>query len=97
MAIYEYRCPQDGAFDVHRPIGTAPESVPCSVCGGESMRMVSMPMIKRMSNRGLVAALDRAQKSRYEPDVVTSLPAAGAMRPRPSLKITPALAHLPRP
>ncbi len=32
MATYEYRCDEDGAFEVTRALGTAPESVPCPAC-----------------------------------------------------------------
>ncbi len=35
MARYAYHCPADGDLEVSRPIGTAPSSVPCPVCGGE--------------------------------------------------------------
>lgn len=39
--------------------------------------------------------MDRAQKSRYEPDVVTSLPPSGA--PSRTIPLTPKLRGLPRP
>ena len=96
MAIYEYRCERDGAFDVTRPIGTAPASVECPQCAGEAMRVFSNPMVS-FAPRELVAALDHEQKTRYEPDVVTSLPATGARRPTPMAPLTPQLAKLPRP
>jgi hypothetical protein len=47
--------------------------------------------------RALVAALDREEKSRYEPDVVTSLPRSGNRKATPMAPMTPALARLPRP
>jgi hypothetical protein len=47
--------------------------------------------------RELVAALDHEQKTRYEPDVVTSLPAKGNRKPAPMATLTPQLAKLPRP
>ena len=97
MAIYEYRCDQDGVFEVTRPLGTAPESVTCSVCGSEARRVMSIPMVIGRSRCALVAAIDHAEKSRHEPDVVTSLPSAGAWRRTTVLPLTPTLARLPRP
>ncbi len=96
MAVYEYQCEHDGAFEVMRPLGTAPRSVPCPVCGGEAARVFSKPMLKSMP-RGLVAAIDHAEKTRDEPDIVTSLPSAGARRRTPVLPLTPTLRRLPRP
>ena len=97
MAIYEYRCDQDGVFEVTRPLGTAPESVTCSVCGSEARRVLSIPMVRRGSRTALIAAIEHAEKSRDEPDVVTSLPSTGARRRTPVLPLTPTLARLPRP
>ena len=37
MANYEYECELDGIYTIEFPIGTAPESAPCKVCG-ENMR-----------------------------------------------------------
>lgn len=95
MAIYEYRCDQDGLFDRNLPLGTAPESVACATCGGEARRVFSAPMFKTATRSAWTAAMDRADKSRYEPDVVTSLPPSGA--PRRTIPLTPKLRGLPRP
>ena len=97
MATYDYRCDQDGVFEVTRPLGTAPESVACSVCGGEARRVFSIPMVRSGSRTALFAAIDHAEKSRYEPDVVTTLPSTGARRRTPVVPLTPALRRLPRP
>jgi putative FmdB family regulatory protein len=97
VATYEYRCDQDGVFEVTRPLGTAPESVRCSVCGSEARRVFSIPMLRRGSRTGLFAAIEHAEKSRDEPDVVTSLPSTGARRRTPVLPLTPTLRRLPRP
>ena len=96
MALYEYRCEQDGAFEVTRPLGTAPLSVACSVCGREARRIISLPMIRTGARSGWTAAMDRAEKSRYEPEVVTSPPAVTGARRR-TLPLTPTLRGLPRP
>jgi putative FmdB family regulatory protein len=96
VAIYEYRCEVDGQFEVMRPIGTAPASIACPVCAGEAGRVFSSPMIS-LAPRALVAALDHEEKTRYEPDVVTSLPPAPAHQRTPVLPLTPTLRKLPRP
>jgi putative FmdB family regulatory protein len=96
VAIYEYRCERDGSFDVTRPIGTAPASIACPVCASEVGRVFTSPMIS-LAPRALVAALDHEEKTRHEPDVVTSLPSAPAHRRTPVLPLTPTLAKLPRP
>lgn len=97
MAIYEYRCDEDGAFDVTRPLGTAPESVACPVCGGATTRVISAPMLRCGSRPALFGAIERAEKSRYEPEVVTSVPSTGARGRARVLSLTPTLARLPRP
>ena len=95
MATYQYRCSGDGDFEVRRPIGTAAEPVSCPVCGGDAVRVYTPPMLSTAS-RATVAAIDRAEKSRDQPDVVTSLPARSARR-RPAALGNPALQKLPRP
>jgi putative FmdB family regulatory protein len=96
VAIYEYACKTDGAFELMLPIGAQPQSAPCPVCGTAARRVFSAPMLSR-APRPLVAAIDHAQKSRHEPEVVTSLPPAGARRRTPVLPLTPTLRRLPRP
>lgn len=96
MATYEYRCEENGVFEATRPLGTAPESVACPVCGSEASRVFSAPMLSS-APRALVAAIDHAEKTRDEPDVVTSLPPAPARRRTPVLPLTPTLRRLPRP
>jgi putative FmdB family regulatory protein len=94
MALYEYRCDDDGAFEISRPIGSAPASVACPVCSTESPRVFSVPMLHSVP-RELVAAIDHAEKTRHEPDIVTSLPPP--RRKTPVLPLTPTLRRLPRP
>jgi putative FmdB family regulatory protein len=97
VATYEYRCDQDGVFEVTRPLGTAPESVRCSVCGGEATRVFSVPMVRSGSRAAVFAAIEHAEKSRHEPEVVTAVPSTGARRRTPVLPLTPTLRGLPRP
>ena len=80
MPIYEYRCDQHGVSEITRPLGKAPKSVPCFVCDGEAKRVFSVSMIRSGSRGALLAAMDHAEKSRHEPEVVTSLPSTGVMR-----------------
>jgi putative FmdB family regulatory protein len=96
VAIYEYRCDDDGVFEVTRPLGTPLKSIACPVCGSEARRVFSKPMLSS-SPRALVTAIDHAEKSRDEPEVVTSLPPTGARKRTPVLPLTPTLRRLPRP
>jgi putative FmdB family regulatory protein len=96
MAIYEYRCERDGAFEVMRPMGTAPAALRCPACEREARRVFSKPLLS-FTSPALVAAIDHAEKTRDEPDVVTSIPRVGARRRTPTLPLTPRLRRLPRP
>ena len=96
MAIYEYRCDRHGPFDVRLPIGTAPPSTACPQCASEAGRVFSAPMMSSVP-RSLAAALDHEEKTRHEPDVVTSLPRRPARERTPVAAMTPSLARLPRP
>ena len=96
MAIYEYRCDRHGAFEVMRAIGTAPVSIACPACEREARRVFSKPMLTS-TPPGLVAAIDHAEKTRDEPDLVTSLPPSDPRRRTPVLPLTPTLRRLPRP
>jgi putative FmdB family regulatory protein len=96
VALYEYRCEQDGVFEITRPLGTAPISITCPACRGEARRVFSTPMLMS-APRELVAAIDHAEKTRDEPDIVTSLPPTGARKRTPVLPLTPTLRRLPRP
>jgi len=97
MPIYEYRCDRHGLSEITRPLGMAPKSVPCLVCGSEAKRVFSVGMIRSGSRTALFAAMDHAEKSRHEPDVVTSVPSTGVRKRTPVLPLTPALRRLPRP
>ncbi|ALE75508.1 hypothetical protein Ae168Ps1_3478 [Pseudonocardia sp. Ae168_Ps1] len=95
MATYTYRCADDGPVDVRRPIGTAPETVACPACGQPCPRVVTAPMLG-LADRARTSVIDRAERSRTEPDVVTSLPGRGT-RVRPSAVPDPRTRGLPRP
>jgi putative FmdB family regulatory protein len=97
VAIYDFHCDRHGAFEVHRPIGQAPAAHPCPDCGAPARRVVSAPMVVGSRRGAWSAAIERAERSRHEPEVVSSVPSAGA-RPRiRTAPMTPQLARLPRP
>jgi putative FmdB family regulatory protein len=96
MATYQYRCDQDGVVDVHQPMGTATQAWPCPVCGADAVRVFSVPMVS-FASRARMAAIDRAEKSRDQPDVVTAPPPRPASRRTPVAPPNPALKRLPRP
>ena len=96
MAIYEYRCERDGSFEVTLPIGTAPASIACPQCANEADRVFSSPMVS-FAPRELVAALDHAEKTKTDPDIVTSLPRRPKHERTPMAPLTPTLRKLPRP
>lgn len=73
MATYEYDCPRCGRFETHQVIGTAPASHACPDCHRSARRVFSAPHLTSVP-APLRAALDRAERSRSEPDVVTEVP-----------------------
>jgi putative FmdB family regulatory protein len=98
VTTYEYRCDNDvETFDVKFPLGTAPESITCERCGGQARRVFSTPMLHLSARRDLANAIEDAEKTRTDPDVVTSLPPTGARNPTPVLPLTRTLKGLPRP
>lgn len=99
MATYEYCCDDDGPFDLSRPMGTAPPTAPCPRCGVQARRLVSAPLVLRSSRSAWSAAIERADRSRYEPEVVASPPPVASRRVsgQALLDRNPALRGLPRP
>lgn len=95
MTIYEYQCDQDGSFELNLRLGTATESAICPSCGSAAVRVVSAPFFRSKSRAALTAAIDYAEKSRHEPDVVSAVPPDGSRRP--TIQLTPKLMGLPRP
>lgn len=96
MATYGFRCREDGEFDVEAPMGSAGSVAACPSCGHDGARVFSAPMLA-LADRRLVASIDRADKSRDEPDVVTSLPPSGRRRTQRTAPPNPAFNRLPRP
>ena len=100
MATFEYRCvtPRGdvcSTFEVRRPIGTAAPTQPCPACGSAAARVFSAPALA-LAPRARVSAIDRAERSRTEPDVVGAPPPNPRARRAPIAR-NPALQRLPRP
>jgi len=96
VATFQYRCLQDGGFDVRRPIGEPEGRVRCPVCGTDAIRVFSAPSLS-LAPRALVAAIDRTERTRDEPDVVSTVPTRGLRRLTPTAPADPRLQRLPRP
>jgi putative FmdB family regulatory protein len=96
VVTYTYRCDRDGVVEVSRPIGTATSVAHCPACGGDAGRVFTPPMLS-LAPRRLVRAIDATERTRDEPDVVTSLPPRNLRRRTPTVPPNPALRHLPRP
>jgi putative FmdB family regulatory protein len=96
MATYQYRCVQDGVFDVSRPMGTAERQCQCPICNSDAVRVYSAPMLS-LASPALMAAIDRTEKTRDEPDVVSALPPRRGRKRSPTATMNPALRRLPRP
>ncbi|PVZ05360.1 FmdB family zinc ribbon protein [Actinomycetospora cinnamomea] len=94
MALYAYRCGEDGPVDVVRPLGTAPPVISCPTCGADAPRVFTAPMLG-LADRSRVAAIDRAEASRTQPAVVSAPPPRPSRAPRP--RLDPRTAALPRP
>ena len=96
MVIHDFRCPHHGKFELMLPMGAA-SSAPCPQCGADAARQVSAPSVVRSSRSQWFGAIERAEKSRHEPEVVSSVPSAGARTRIRQAPMTPALQRLPRP
>jgi hypothetical protein len=100
MTIYAFSCDDDGGFDVTAPMGGAGSRRACPRCGADSRRVFAAPMLGRTDPR-VGATIDRAERSRSEPDVVRSPPPSangpGARTRTGGVEANPAWARLPRP
>lgn len=96
MVQYRYRCDVHDIFDLDQPMGTAGPRARCPVCDGEAVRVFLAPMLS-MAPGALVAAIDSTEKSRDEPEVVSTLPPRRIHTRTPAGASNPALQRLPRP
>ncbi len=95
MTTYTYRCTSHEDFDVRLPMGSAPRQLPCPACDTPARRVYQAPRLS-LGSRAALALLDRTERTRHEPDVVTA-PAGTRRRRTPVAPANPALARLPRP
>ncbi len=95
MTLYEYTCHTHGAFESMHRLGEAPPDASCPVCGGTARRVISAPVVISARRAALFSAVERSEKSRHDPELVTSIPPSGA--PRRQVSMTPELWKLPRP
>jgi putative FmdB family regulatory protein len=75
VPVYEFLCEDCGSFEQRRSLAAAGGPIPCPSCGREARRVYSMPNTRRMP-AALSGAMDRAEKSAHEPEVVRR-PAGG--------------------
>lgn len=97
MVIHEFCCPEHGVFERMLPLGALASQTQCPQCGADALRQMSAPRVVRSSRAQWASAVERAEKSRHEPEVVTSVPSSGARRRIRQAPMTPALQRLPRP
>ena len=76
MPIYDFVCEDCGVFERRRSFAEAGVPAACPSCGEEARRVYSMPNTRRVP-AGLSKAMDRSEKSAYEPEVM-SRPVGGA-------------------
>lgn len=96
MATYVYRCPADGDFEVRAPMGRATASASCPRCAGDGNRIYTAPQLA-LADRRRGAVIDATERTRDEPDVVTSLPPRRSPAGSTTAPRDPVLARLPRP
>ncbi len=69
MPIYDFVCEDCGPFEQWRSFAEVGDPMACPSCGGQAKRVYSMPNTKKMPT-ALSGAMDRAEKSAHEPEVV---------------------------
>lgn len=94
MALYLYRCDEHGITEQSFPIGTAARQADCPACGSPSARVFTAPRLS-LGDPGRRALIDRTERTRDEPAVVSS-PGPRPARRAP-VETNPALRRLPRP
>ncbi len=96
MATFQYRCEQDGDFELVFAVGKADAAAPCPTCRYPARRRFSPPMLS-LAPVGLVSAIERTESTGDSPAVVSAPPRqTGGGRTVPASRIA-ALRGLPRP
>jgi putative FmdB family regulatory protein len=95
VPVYQYRCAEHGVFEVTLAMGVAAAWRRCTGCSADARRVFSPPLLSRTPT-AVAAAIEHADKSRFEPEVVAApVPRPGARAPRTAPN--PLLQRLPRP
>jgi putative FmdB family regulatory protein len=77
MPVYEFLCEGCGPFERRRSFEEAGEPMLCPGCGAAAKRVYSVPgVVKTPAN--ISRALNRAEKSAHEPEVVRQEHSPGA-------------------
>jgi len=82
MPRYEFLCATCGQVDIWRSFAEASLPASCPVCQAAVKRVYTLPGVTKTS-APLTRALDRAQKSAYEPEVVKRQQTTTEARPAP--------------
>ena len=69
MPTYEFLCEDCGPFEQQRPFAEASAPLACPSCGLAVKRIYHMPATTKVST-ALSHAMNRVEKSTYEPEVV---------------------------
>lgn len=69
MPYYDFVCGECGPFEQQRPLAEASDPMDCPTCGRQARRVYAMPNTK-LTPAALSGAMDRADKSAHEPEVV---------------------------
>lgn len=96
MAVYQFTCDEHGAIELETAIGTAPQALECPDCGERARRVFSAPMLGRLP-RATTTAVERAERTSDEPDVVTSIPPRTGRTAAQRYTHNPAHRRLPKP
>src|ERR687896_410375 len=75
VPVYAFICDDCGPFEQRRSFTEAGDPMGCPSCGRETRRVYSMPNTRKIS-AVLSGAMDRAEKSAHEPEVMRR-PAGG--------------------
>ncbi|WP_346621786.1 zinc ribbon domain-containing protein [Blastococcus montanus] len=95
MALYLYRCDEHGISERSLPMGMAERQVACPSCGSPAARVFTAPRLS-LGDPARRALIDRTERTRDEPAVVSSPGPRPARRAAP-VATNPALRRLPRP
>ena len=97
MVTYEFRCDEHGATEATAPLGSPPATWPCPGCGSPARRAYGR--VALLAGGRYARAIDAAERTSAEPQVVTRLPESAHWQARGSRSAGPPPAYnrLPRP